>query len=267
MLKRNRIELAQHAYNKKDLETTKLAHSPQAIKAAQEEHTKERGKYIGDFVYGALDGIITTFAVVSGVEGARLSNTIILILGFANLLADGVSMAVGNYLSTKSQLQYIKKEREREEWEIDHYPEGEIEEIRQIYKKKGLKGKDLESVVKVITSNKKVWIDTMMLDELGLTEEDKTPFMSGAATFISFVVAGFIPLLVFVLSLFFHIPGQFMISIILTGLVLFVVGAARSWVTGISWLRSGTEMLLVGGVAASIAYFVGFFLRSIGLPG
>src|SRR3990167_3851714 len=113
MLKRNRIERAQEAYKTKYLTLSKLAHTKGAIKRASEEHQKERGKYLGDYVYGALDGIVTTFAVVSGVEGAKLSSSIVLILGFANLIGDGVSMGVGNYLSTKSELDYIKKERKR----------------------------------------------------------------------------------------------------------------------------------------------------------
>lgn len=267
MLKRNRIERAQSAYNKKDVESSKLAHTREAIQRAEEKHTKERGKYLGDFVYGALDGIVTTFAIVSGVQGARLSSSIVLILGFANLFADGVSMAVGNYLSKKSELDYIKREREREQWEVENVPEGEVEEIRQIYKKKGFKGKDLERAVKVITSNKEVWVDTMMFEELGLPDEDKTPVMSGAATFIAFVVAGFIPLLAFVLAIISPslIANSFLISIILTGLTLFIVGALRSWVTGVNWIRSGFEMLLVGGIAASIAYYIGFLLRGLGL--
>ena len=135
MLKQNRVEKAQEAYRNKDLNATKRAHTREAIEH-KETHQKERGKYVGDLVYGALDGIITTFAVVSGVQGAQMNNSIVLIMGFANLIADGISMGVGNYLSSKSELEYIKKEREREEWEIEHYPEGEKEEIRYIFKKK-----------------------------------------------------------------------------------------------------------------------------------
>ena len=92
---------------------------------------------IGDLVYGATDGAVTTFAVVAGVVGAALSPSIILILGFSNLFADGFSMAVGNYLGSKSQKEYIEKERRREEWEIDNLVEQEKQEIKDIYTKKG----------------------------------------------------------------------------------------------------------------------------------
>jgi len=264
MLK-NRIDKAQDAYRNKDIKASKKAHTEEAISYHMEKHTKEKGKYLGDIVYGALDGIVTMFAIVSGVEGARLSTSVILILGFAKLFADAVSMAFGNFLSTKSEMDYIKKEREREEWEIDNVPEGEIAEIREIYRRRGFKGKDLEKAVKIVTSDKKVWTDTMMLHELGLVESDKTPVKSSMATFVAFILAGFIPLLTFVLGLFipFFAANTFLISIILTGCVLFFVGALRSIVTGVNWLRSGLEMLIVGGLAAAVAYFIGFLLRGL----
>ncbi len=258
-----RVENAIKAYKKRDLESTKKAHTKEAI--SNEEHTKDRGKYVKDLVYGALDGTVTTFAVVSGVQGASLSHSIVLILGFANLIGDGLSMAIGNYLGTKSELEYIKEERKREEWEIENYPKGEVEEIRHIFEKKGFKGKDLERAVKIVTSDKKVWVDTMMLEELGLTSEDKTPFLSGLATFIAFITAGFIPLIAFVVSLAYPLSYVFEISIALTAVVLFTAGALRSLVIGRNWFKAGMEMLFVGGIAAAAAYFVGYALRGLGV--
>ena len=130
---------------------------------------------IEEFVYGATDGAVTTFAVVAGVVGAGLSPSIILILGFANLFADGFSMAIGNYLGSKSQKEYIEKERRREEWEIDNLVEQEKQEIKDIYIEKGFKAELLDEIVSVITSRRKVWIDTMMKEELGLIEDKKQP--------------------------------------------------------------------------------------------
>src|SRR3990167_5107407 len=111
-----RQEKARAAYESKDLEATKKAHELKAIKNASELH-KKSGSYVGDVVFGAIDGSITTFAVVSGVAGAALSTNIVIILGIANLLADGFSMGVGNYLSSKSNIEFAQKERKREEWE------------------------------------------------------------------------------------------------------------------------------------------------------
>ena len=130
---------------------------------------------IEEFVYGATDGAVTTFAVVAGVVGAALSPSIILILGFANLFADGFSMAVGNYLGAKSQKEFIEKKRRREEWEIDNLVEQEKQEIKDIYTQKGFKAELLNEIVNVITARRKVWIDTMMREELGLIESQKKP--------------------------------------------------------------------------------------------
>lgn len=253
------------AYRKKDLAASKKAHSSDRIKAAYEEHKTESGAYIGEAVYGALDGIVTTFAVVAGVEGARLSSGIVLILGFANLIGDGLSMGVGSYLSTKSRREYERSERERESWEIENYPDGEIEEIKEIYKRKGFTGQDLDRAVEIITSDKEIWVKTMMQEELGILEESGHPFFNGLSTFVSFIVAGFIPLLFFVMAL--AIPSleqyTFSMSVILTGLTLFVVGSIRVLVTRTSWWRSGLEMLIVGGAAALGAYLVGYFLQGL----
>lgn len=260
-----RILDAIDAYRKKDVEGTKKAHTSDRIKSSLEEHKTGAGAYIGEAVYGALDGIVTTFAVVAGVEGAKLHSGIVLILGFANLIGDGLSMGVGSYLSTKSQREYQKSERVREKWEIDNYPDGEIEEIRQIYKKKGFRGQDLDRAVQIITSDKDIWVDTMMVEELGILEEDSHPFFNGLSTFVSFLIAGFIPLLFFVLALAIPSLEQFTfeMSVLLTALTLFTVGSLRVLVTQTSWWRSGLEMLLVGGMAALGAYLVGYFLRGL----
>jgi VIT1/CCC1 family predicted Fe2+/Mn2+ transporter len=253
------------AYRRKDIDATKRAHQADKIKVSLEEHKTGAGAYIGEAVYGALDGIVTTFAVVAGVEGARLPSGIVLILGFANLVGDGLSMGVGSYLSTKSQREYEKSERIREQWEIENYPEGEKEEIRQIYRKKGFRGADLDRAVEIITSDKEIWVETMMVEELGILKEDNHPFFNGLSTFISFIIAGFVPLLFFVAAL--AVPGlgkyTFMMSVILTGLTLFAVGSLRVLVTQTRWWKSGLEMLIVGGAAALGAYLIGYFLRGL----
>ena len=233
--------------------------------ATEKYHATFGGTYIRDVVYGANDGIITTFAVVAGVAGANLSSNIVLILGFSNLLADGLAMAIGNYLGTKSEQEYIAKERKMEEWEIKHVPNCEIKEIRDIYKKKGFKGKSLTQMVDLVTSNKKLWVDTMMIDELGiLPNDDQSPIKNGLATFLSFSIAGLFPLLPYVL---FKVPNfkyslinSFNFSIVFTALALFTVGALRTFITKKHWLIAGFEMLFVGAIAAVVAYTTGHFI-------
>ncbi|MFH1391160.1 MAG: VIT1/CCC1 transporter family protein [Candidatus Diapherotrites archaeon] len=259
----SRINVARKGYAEKDLEQTKDAHSHAAfdLEQSQESH----GDFVGDIVYGALDGIVTTFAVVAGSAGAGLGAGIILVLGFANLLADGLSMAVGNYLSMKSEQEYYKAERKREAWEVDNYPKGEVEEIRQIYKKKGFTGKNLEKLVELITSKKTVWVDTMMLEELQMFENPKSPLKAGSYTFFSFLVAGFVPLLIFVISLFYPIDPAitFPIAILLTFVTIFAVGSLRSLVIAKNWFNAGMEMLLVGGLTAIVSYGIGYVLGAL----
>ncbi len=231
------------------------------------DKTKEKGlhSYLPEFVYGGIDGSVTTFAVVAGVTGASLSPTIVLILGFANLFADGFSMAVGNYLSTKSRKEYANKIRKSEEHSVLHIPEEEEEEIRQIFKDKGFTGKPLEDAVEIITSNQEIWVDTMMKDEFGIFEDGTSPFKSALVTFVSFNIVGFIPLLAYVLSYFFTSLSEdvFTLSIVLTSVAFFIVGSVKAAIVDTRWYMSGIETLLIGGVAAVIAYVVGYVLRGL----
>lgn len=236
----------------------------QQIEAARLEHQKGTayekyhalfgGTYIRDAVFGANDGIVTTFAVVAGVAGANLPIQTVLILGFANLLADGLAMGLGNYLGTKSEVDYINRERRMETWEAENIPDLETKEIEAIYKRKGFTGKDLKRAVEIITGNKKIWVDTMMVEELGLpAEKFEHPVKNGLATFVSFAAAGLCPLLPYI----FGLTGAFNISIAMTAMTLFLVGSLRSIITKKSWLVSGIEMLLVGAIAASAAFVTG----------
>jgi len=154
--------------------------------------------HIEDFVYGSIDGSVTTFAIVAGAIGASLSPIVILILGFANLFADGFSMAIGNYQASKARIEFIQKERKREEWEIDNMEESEKQEIRDIYAKKGFTSDLLDEIVRVITARKKIWIDTMMKEELGLIEDGRKPTDTALSTFFGFNIIGLIPLIPFI---------------------------------------------------------------------
>jgi VIT1/CCC1 family predicted Fe2+/Mn2+ transporter len=261
-----RLDQARKAFEKRDLEASGQAHSPRAIARAMEQHGGASHQYIGDMVYGGLDGIVTTFAVVSGVSGASLGSGIVLILGLANLLADGLSMAAGAYLSSKSEREYYTREREREAWEVEHFPDGERAEMVEIYKAKGYSPEDARTLVSILSQDEEMWVDAMMVQELGLLPDERTPQKSALATLVSFLVAGSLPLLIYLLGLLFPIdPGlAFPISMVLSAMALFGLGAAKVLITERNWLRSGLEMLIVGGVAAGVAYLVGFVLQGLG---
>ena len=262
-----RLEQAREAYKNKDLEASKKAHQKKAFAhVAKEEHGGAGSQYIGNMVYGGLDGIITTFAVVSGVAGANLGANIVMILGVANLLADGLSMAIGAYLSEKSEKEYYNNERRRESWEVENYPEGERLELKEIYRSQGYPDDDVTKLVEIKTADRKRWVDTMMVEELGLLADDKKPLTGSLVTFASFVIAGSLPLLSYLVKLFVDIPNNiaFWISIGLSGVALFALGAAKVKVTGLKPVRSGLEMLIVGGLAAGVAYGVGVLLKGLG---
>ncbi|MBI4524167.1 MAG: VIT1/CCC1 transporter family protein [Deltaproteobacteria bacterium] len=224
-----------------------------------------RSQHLADAVLGATDGIITTFAVVAGAAGAYLSAGIVLIMGMANLVADGFSMAVGNYLGARSQQDYWKRERARETWEIEHLPEAEREEVRRLYRRKGFEGETLERIVATITSEEKRWVDEMMREELGIQEERLAPFSSGLITFAAFNLAGSLPLISYIIAFLNPalMPGPFPVSVAVTAISLFGVGVARRFMTHRPWWESGLEILLVGGFAAACAFLAGYLLRGL----
>ena len=258
-LKRD-VVAARKAFKNKDKKALRKSHS-----VHKEMHDTGSGKFLKSWVYGGLDGIVTTFAVVAGVAGASLSSVIVLIMGFANLLGDGISMAVGDYLSTKSQDEYYNRERKREEWEVDNYPKGEKDEMREIYSKRGLSKKDSETMVKILSKNKQFWVDTMMNDELGLEKSDGSAAKHGFVTFFSFLIFGLIPLSFYVIGSVFkmNFAHDFLYTGIFTGIAMFFLGSLKTRITGKNWVKSGFETLLVGGLAAGAAYLVGLFLGHV----
>ncbi len=235
-------------------------HTREAITARLEAATEH--SYLGDFVLGGMDGTVTTFAVVAGSAGAGLSPAVAIVLGVSNILADGFSMAVSNYLSTKSEHELLARARRREELHIAQHPEGEREEIRQIFQAKGFDGELLESITQTITNEKGRWVDTMLTEEFGLRLEPAKPGRAASATFTAFLAAGLIPLL----PLFF--PGltpqeTFRWSAIATAATFILIGFAKGRVSEQPILRSMIETLLVGSCAAGLAYFAGVALRGL----
>jgi VIT1/CCC1 family predicted Fe2+/Mn2+ transporter len=262
-----RLDDARNAYTRGDKTAAAQAHDPKRIaKAAQERHGGAGSQYLGEMVYGGLDGIITTFAVVSGVAGAELGAHVVLILGLANLFADGFSMATGAYLSSKSEQEFYDREKTRETWEVEHFPDGERAELLELYRSQGYSDEDAATLVAIKSKDKKLWVNSMMVEELGMLEDDRNPLQNALVTLVSFVTVGSVPMLVYLLGLFVTLPAgvAFPVSLVLSGLALFGLGAAKVLVTQNNPWRSGFEMLIVGGLAAGVAYVVGALLKGIG---
>ncbi|MBI3744601.1 MAG: VIT1/CCC1 transporter family protein [Chloroflexi bacterium] len=232
--------------------------------AAMEPHSTA-GSYLGNLVYGGLDGILTSFAVVSGVVGADLSTRIISIVGLANLFADGFAMAVGAYLSAQSQHEYYQQELLRERWEVEHIPDVEQAELYEIYRQRGYSEEDAGTLVRIHARDSERWVRAMMTDELGLLPAERTPLPASIVTFAAFVVAGLAPLLIYLIGLTVDIRSgvAFITAIVLGAAALFGLGAAKVLVTKRNAIRSGLEMLIVGGLAAGVAYTVGILLRGL----
>ena len=219
--------------------------------------------YFDDFIYGSIDGAVTTFAIVAGVVGAGLSPGIVLILGFANLFADGFSMAASNYQASKARNEFVEMKRKQEEWEIDNLEDQERDEIRDIYKAKGFKDELLEEVVRIITSKKKVWVDTMMKEELGLIE-NKDPVTSSVSTFVGFNVIGLVPLIPFIVFMIMGVElnsEAFVYSTVSVMTAFFLVGVIKGKIVKKSMIRSGLNTLVIGGIAATVAYGIGYGLN------
>lgn len=236
------------------------AHHPSAIESRLDEAQKH--SYLGDAVLGGIDGCVTTFAVVTGAIGGGFSTPVVVILGFANLIADGFSMAVSNYQSTLSRREFLEKARLEEEHHIERIPEGEREEIRQIFMRKGFEDDVLERIVDIITSDRELWVNTMLTEEHGLQLETPSAFKAAFSTFAAFLLVGMFPLLPF-LATTMSSGSTFLASCMAAGAAFFAVGAVKGHLLNKAIVKSGLSTLLTGGAAASIAYFVGAWLRSM----
>jgi VIT1/CCC1 family predicted Fe2+/Mn2+ transporter len=245
---------------------------PADIGALHAEHTADAVRariavtpppsYLGDAVLGAIDGAITTFAVVAATLGGELPPVVAFILGVSNLVADGFSMAASNYQRARAEQHELARARRIEGRHIDLVPDGERREIRAIYAAKGFDGETLDRIVDTITADRGRWIDTMLVEEWGLRLDPPNALRAGLVTFGAFAVVGAVPLVPLVLEPW--IGGVvFVASAVLTLLTFFGIGVAKGKVLGHPWLRSGLETLGVGGGAAILAWGGGWAVRRI----
>lgn len=212
-------------------------------------------------VYGANDGIVTTFAVVAGVAGAGLPPSVILILGIANMIADGLSMGIGDFLGERSERRHLQHQYAIEKWEVKNIPEEEKKELFNYFRQRGVNESESQSLTKIISKYPKLWTELGFIDEMGVAPEFKGALWhTGLVTFLAFVVAGSLPLLPYLLRLV-GVPiatdHQFSLSIISTALTMFFVGSLRTFITKGKWWWNGLEMLGIGAIAAFVAYFLG----------
>ena len=227
-----------------------------------ERHKKEASS-IRDFVFGFGDGINTSLGLVAGVGGADQASSIIILAAIVAMFTGAKAMAVQNYLAVRSQRQILQSEIEREKWEMENVPGAEREEIENIYKAKGFTGTELESIVNKITSNKKVWLDTMLTEELKLNLEIVgSPLKSAFRMFGAFLVGGILPIIPYFFSSGYE---PLLIAVGLSLSASFVIGAIKSRMAGLNIVWGGLEMAGLGTGIALIGYGIGSELWHIGI--
>jgi VIT1/CCC1 family predicted Fe2+/Mn2+ transporter len=220
--------------------------------------------YLGEFVYGGIDGSVTTFAVVAGSVGAGLDSAVIIILGFANLLADGFSMSIGAYLSSRSEQLNLIKHKKRQELAIQKKPKIERGRLGNKMDQRGVAKANQERILDVLEQNPEIWVDTLLVTEKGISQQGKSPLKVGLATYVSFVLIGLIPLVVYVWDYIGNFPGNtFFWASSLTGMGFLIIGYLKSYVTESSSIKGMVETLSLGVIAAGVAYFVGDLLEKM----
>jgi len=260
------IGQAREAFKEGDPSLSKSAHG--AMKS-QEQHKTEAGEYIKAVVFGGLDGIITTFAIVAAAAASGLSRALILIVGFANLMGDAVGMGVGDYLSSRAEDDHTDAERIREAWEMEHFPEFEKKEMRDIYEGKGLSADSAREIVDLLWQDKNTFLDIMMIEELGLKPVDKSvsPLKSSLVTFTSFMIFGGLPMLAYIFAGHYDTPGRmdyvFWIAVALFGVALFLLGAYKGFIANRRWYLSGFFVVVQGAITTVAAYFIGYALEGL----
>lgn len=256
-LGRLRSDDARTAFAQRDSDLSKSAHD---AAAAQEKHLIG-GEYTKSVVYGGLDGIITTFAIVAACEGGALGGNTLICLGLSNLIADGLSMGIGDWVSEKAEQDLIATERAREKWEFDNFPAGEVAEMTELYMTKyGVAREDAATILGTMHKYGDLFVDHMMAVELELLPagDPSSAMRKGGVTFCSFVGFGSVPLLAMVSSTVFELAPrwQFRLCCIVTAVCIYLLGAGRGHITHQNVHSAGLTMLLTGGSAALSAYYI-----------
>ena len=264
-------ELARKYHDRKDGEASKAFHEQRAVEVkTNDENHGSSGDIIKSVVLGGLDGIITTFAIVCAVAGSgELGSKVVILMGVANLVADAISMGLGDYLSERAENDYVAKEQAREEWEMENFLEGEISEMADIYVTKGFERDDALDILNKMVQNKQFFLEHMMVEEIGVmpVDPDAAPGKKGAVTFVSFMGFGSVPLVVYI-SLYNSVSKGTVFSIASSAVAvtLFGLGCLKSkLIQGNLWemASSGLETLGLGGVACATSYLIGWGLEKL----
>lgn len=257
----SRIHKAREAYMKRDHTAHSAAHTSEAI--AKSIHHTEGHKTsfnLPEIILGGQDGLVNVLGVILGVAAASTSTQIVIVAGLAAAFAESISMGAVAYTSTIAEVDFYQSELEREKYEIEHMPDAEREEIRELYKSYGFEGNLLDQVVTTITSNKEVWLRTMMEQELKLEPRSRAEALPAAFIVgVSALVGSFIPLTPF---FFLDRQSSIILALVISALTLFCVGYYKAKKTlGRQLIKQGMEMMIIGMVSALVGYFIGSIFK------
>lgn len=219
------------------------------------KETHSRASWMRDVILGGQDGLVNVLGIVLGVSAASQDKNILIAASLAAAFAEAVSMAAVAYTSTLAQIDHYQKEVEQERKEIDNDPQKEIDEIREIYRKKGFSGELLENIVTTITKDKESWLKALVKEELGLEKIDKSTIFTISATVgVAALVASFVPI-----TPFFFLPHSLAIIVCLasSAIVLFGIGAYEAKTYVGSWLKNGIQLTIIGLGAALVGFLIG----------
>lgn len=258
---------ARAAYQAQDTESSRLIHNNKSHQGSDDSHATESfvGKYIKAIVFGGIDGLITTFAIVTSICGADLEPHVALVVGLSLLLAGGLSMGVGEAQSKQAEIDLRTEEQQRETWELQNFKAAEVQEMIEIYLRKGVSLQDSNTILNTMVKYPQLFVDHMLVEELGIMPvRDVDPheaWLSGLATFLAFLVFGLVPLLSVAFGHDYSMQTRLLVSVGLSVLALFILGVTKAYVMSksslLSMLRSGSTVALLGSVAAGTGWIVG----------
>jgi DNA damage-binding protein 1 len=245
------------AFREKNIELSKTLHDN---KKMEEYHKQYGSDFIKSLIFGGLDGIVTSFSIIASCHSSNLDNKYVIIVGIANIIAGAISMGHGDYFSEKTELDYIKDQYDREKWEMTNYPEGELEEMLELYvEKHKISEEDAKTILLTMVKYKSFFIDHMMMIELDLLppDENANPIKNGIITFFSFICFGSIPVITYIIWM------NFFISLLFSFLTLGGLGYIKSKFIKSNKLYIIFNTILNGSLSAGLAYIVGFGLDKL----
>ena len=232
----------------------------------EENHATQKAKYVKNIIYGGLDGIITTFSIIAAAVGANLEMKTIIAMGVANLIADGLSMGLGDYLSSHFENKYINSEKAKEEYEYDHNKDYEIEELKDLYINEGLNEEDAKKIVDILSKDdyKDIFIKHMVSLELGLELPDNNPAKDGLVTFGSFLIFGFIPVFFYIIFYISNVNyyDTFITICFISATTMFLLGCFQAYLTKQKIFTAGLIIMGNGILASSCAFGIGYGIEN-----